>query len=133
MARAFLLRLPAALLMFVAASEAHGQTPQLHLPIPGQPFLFVPPDVDTVNGAVGVCVRWSGEDRSHVSDVVIVESSGDAKIDAEAPGMIRSIPWPVPEGYRGEWMGLSLSFTGAAPRGAEPDCETLMKAPDPAI
>jgi hypothetical protein len=117
-------------LALAVALPAHGQTPS---PIPGQPFLFVPPDVDTVNGAIGVCVRWSGADRSHVSDVVIVESSGDAKIDAEAPAMIRSIPWPIPEGYRGEWEGLSLSFTAAPPRATEPDCETLMKAPDPAI
>jgi hypothetical protein len=131
MARVVLIRLSVVLLA-MSASAAHAQTTPAP-PIAGQPFLFLPPDVDTVNGAVGVCVRWSGEDRSHVSDVVIVESSGDAKIDAEAPAMIRSIPWPVPEGYRGEWMGLSLSFSGAPPRGAEPDCVTLMKAPDPAI
>jgi hypothetical protein len=119
----------AALMAFALALPAGAQTPP---PVPGQPFLFVPPDVDTVNGAIGVCVRWSGVERSHVSDVVIVESSGDAKVDAEAPGMIRSIPWPIPEGYRGEWMGLGLSFTGAPPR-AEPDCETLMKDLDSAI
>jgi hypothetical protein len=95
---------------------------------PAEPFLFTPPDVDLVHGAVGVCVRWGEADGSHVSDVVIVESSGDAKIDAEAPAMIRSIPWPTPMGYQGEWMGLSVSFTGAPPRAAEPDCETLMKA-----
>jgi hypothetical protein len=120
-------------LALAVAAGAHAQTAPPPIPGAGEPFLFVPPDVDTVNGAVGVCVRWRGEDRGHVSDVVIVESSGDAKIDAEAPGMIRSIPWPVPEGYRGEWMGLSLSFTGAAPHAAEPDCETLMKNADSAI
>ena len=132
MARAFLIPLSAVLLV-LAAGAVHAQTAPPPIPGAGQPFLFTPPDVDTVNGAVGVCVRWSGADRGHVSDVVIVESSGDAKIDAEAPGMIRSIPWPVPEGYRGEWMGLSLSFSGAPPRATEPDCETLMKAPDSAI
>ncbi len=100
---------------------AHAQGPT------AEPFLFTPPDVDTVHGATGVCVRWGGADQSHVSDVVIAESSGDAKIDAEAPAMIRSIPWRVPDGYEGEWVGLGLSFTGAPPR-PEPDCDAYMKA-----
>lgn len=98
---------------------------------PTEPFLLTPPDVDTVNGAVGVCVRWTETDRSHVSDVVIAESSGDPKIDAEAPSMIRSIPWPVPEGYKGEWIGMGFSFSGALPR-PDPDCEAFMKTSSPA-
>jgi hypothetical protein len=127
MPRSFLIRLPA-LVLALAAGAAHAQAPTP----PGlpEPYLFVPPDVDTVNGAIGVCVRWRGEDAGHVSDVVIAQSSGDAKIDAEAPDMVRSIPWRVPDGYRGEWVGVSLSFSGAAPRAAEPDCETLMKTQD---
>jgi hypothetical protein len=95
----------------------------------GQPYLFTPPDVDTVNGAIGVCVRWQAEDTAHVTDVVIAEPSGDAQVDAEAPAMIRSIPWRVPDGYQGEWVGIGLSFTGAPPR-ADPDCEAFMKARD---
>ena len=120
MARAFPFCLLALALSAVAAPARTQDLPGV------QPFLFTPPDVDTVNGAIGVCVRWGGADLGHVSDVVIAESSGDAKIDAEAPAMIQSIPWRVPDGYTGEWVGLGLSFTGAAPR-PEPDCEAFMK------
>ena len=116
-----------ALVALALPTLAHAQAPSADL---ARPYLLVPPDADTVNGAIGVCVRWRGEERGHVSDVVIAQSSGDAKIDAEAPDMIRSIPWRVPDGYQGEWVGMSLSFSAAPPRATEPDCEALMQGRD---
>ena len=114
-------------LLSSVACAARAQGAPLTAPAPSEPYVLTDPGVDTVNGAIGVCVRWTDADHSHVTDVVIVEPSGDAKVDADAPAMIRSIPFPMPMGYAGEWIGLGLSFTGAPPR-PEPDCETAMKA-----
>ena len=85
-------------------------------------------------GAVDVCVRW-GADPAHVSDVILVASSGDKDLDAKIPDMIRSIPYPKPDGDAGEWFGLSLSFSAAPPHAALPDCDAVVgaaKRADPA-
>jgi len=91
------------------------------------PYVLGPEHPEDLPGAVDVCVRW-GADPAHVSDVILVASSGDKDLDAKIPDMIRSIPYPKPDGDTGEWFGLSLSFSAAPPHAALPDCDAVVKA-----
>lgn len=107
-------------LALLLASAAHAQPA-------GEPFLLEPTPQEKTIGAVDVCVRW-GEDRAHLADVVMANSSGDKDLDSKIPDMIRSMPYPKPEGDTGEWFGLSLSFGAAPPHSALPDCAAVIES-----
>jgi hypothetical protein len=76
-------------------------------------------------GAAGVCVRW-GEDKEHVSQAVVVESTGNTQVDEMIATSVKSMKWPAPgEGYKGEWVGISLAVGGAEPISTLPNCALL--------
>jgi hypothetical protein len=75
-------------------------------------------------GVVGVCVRW-GSDDHHLADAVVVEPSGDAALDTTVPNTLRAMDWDKPEGYAGEWLGLSVGVDGAKPKAVLPSCDGL--------
>jgi hypothetical protein len=75
-------------------------------------------------GVVGVCVRWGADDH-HVADAVVVEPSGDAALDTTVPNTLRAMDWEKPEGYAGEWLGLSVGVDGAKPKAVLPSCDGL--------
>lgn len=104
--RRLTLLLPAATVAFALAGFARAETPDA-----------------AGKGTVGVCVRW-GTDDSHLAEVVVVEPSGDATLDAAVPGTLRDMEWKKPEGYGGEWIALSVGVAGAQP-GKVPNCDTL--------
>jgi hypothetical protein len=91
--------------------------------------LLQPTPEEQLIGAVDVCVRW-GADPAHLSDVVMVNSSGDKALDARIPGMILDIPYPRPQDDAGQWFGLSLSFGAAQPHGTLPDCDLILRPAD---
>lgn len=79
----------------------------------------------SLGGTAGVCVRW-GDDPHHVSQAVVVQSSGDPQLDEMIASSVRTMNWPAPgEGYKGEWIGVSLSVGGAAPISSLPNCALL--------
>lgn len=78
----------------------------------------------TGQGVVGVCVRW-GEDAHHLAEAVVVDSSGDATLDQAVPDTLRSMTWDKPEGYNGQWLGLSVGVSGAQPADTLPDCNGM--------
>jgi hypothetical protein len=75
-------------------------------------------------GVVGVCVRW-GDDAHHLAEAVVVDSSGDATLDQAVPETLRSMTWDKPDGYAGQWLGLSVGVSGAQPADTLPDCDGL--------
>lgn len=73
----------------------------------------------------GVCVRW-GDDKEHVSQAVVVESTGNVQVDEMIATSVKAMKWPAPgEGYRGEWIGVSLAVGGASPINTLPNCALL--------
>ncbi len=109
----------------LCAAAVRAQTP----PSPQDGVLLQPTPEEQLIGAVDVCVRW-GADPAHLSDVVMVNSSGDKDLDAKIPDMIRDIPYPRPDGDAGQWFGLSLSFGAAEPHKTLPDCDLYLRQPD---
>jgi len=77
-----------------------------------------------MKGTVGVCVRW-GADPAHLAEVIIVEPSGNSALDSVVPNTLRGMEWKKPDGYQGEWIGLSVGVAGASPTGRVPDCGSL--------
>jgi hypothetical protein len=75
-------------------------------------------------GVVGVCVRW-GDDAHHLAEAVVVDSSGDVNLDQAVPETLRSMTWDKPDGYDGQWLGLSVGVSGAKPADTLPDCDGL--------
>jgi hypothetical protein len=78
----------------------------------------------TGKGVVGVCVRW-GDDAHHLAEAVVVDSSGDATLDQVVPETLRGMTWDKPDGYAGQWLGLSVGVDGAKPADTLPDCDGL--------
>ena len=79
----------------------------------------------SLGGTAGVCVRW-GEDQEHVAQAVVVESTGNAQLDEMIASSVKTMKWPSPgEGYKGEWIGVSLAVGGAAPISTLPNCALL--------
>ncbi len=73
----------------------------------------------------GVCVRW-GDDKEHVSQAVVVESTGNAQVDEMIATSVKTMKWPAPsEGYNGQWVGVSLAVGGAEPISTLPNCALL--------
>lgn len=108
------------------ATAAPAQAPD---PAPQGGVLLQATPEEQLIGAVDVCVRW-GADPTHLSDVVMTNSSGDKDLDARVPGMIRDIPYPRPEFDSGEWFGLSLLFGAAEPHKTLPDCALILRPAD---
>jgi hypothetical protein len=80
---------------------------------------------EAVGGTAGVCVRW-GEDRDHVAQAVVVQSTGNTQLDEVIATSVKTMNWPAPaEGYAGQWIGVSLSVGGAAPISSLPNCALL--------
>ncbi len=75
-------------------------------------------------GVVGLCVRW-GVDPSRIADAVIVDSSGDARVDDMASAAVRSAPIPRPADDTGGWRAMSMGFGGVEPPTSPPDCDSL--------
>lgn len=78
-------------------------------------------------GVVGVCVRW-GDDTHHLAEAVVVEPSGIEVLDSAVPNTLRSMTWDKPDGYDGQWLGLSVGVDGAKPADELPDCGGLDEA-----
>lgn len=79
----------------------------------------------SLGGTAGVCVRW-GEDQEHVAQAVVVQSSGNPQLDEMIASSVKTMAWPAPgDGYKGEWIGVSLSVGGAAPISTLPNCALL--------
>lgn len=79
----------------------------------------------SLGGTAGVCVRW-GDDREHVAQAVVVESTGNTQLDEMIASSVKTMSWPAPdEGYVGQWIGVSLSVGGAAPISSLPNCALL--------
>ncbi|HEY8572760.1 hypothetical protein [Phenylobacterium sp.] len=108
--RRLTLLFPAAAAAFALAGFAHADEAAEAMPSP--------------QGTVGVCVRW-GADANKLADVVVVEPSGDQTLDTAIPGTLLGMPWKRPQGYGGEWVGLSVGVAGSQPKGKVPDCASL--------
>lgn len=78
----------------------------------------------TDKAVVGVCVRW-GDDAHHLAEAVVVESSGNAILDQAVPETLRGMTWDKPDGYGGQWLGLSVGLSGAQPADVLPDCDGM--------
>ena len=80
---------------------------------------------EAAGGTAGVCVRW-GEDRDHVAQAVVVQSTGNPQLDDVIANSVKAMDWPAPgENYAGQWIGVSLSVGGAAPISTLPNCALL--------
>ncbi|MDQ0466879.1 hypothetical protein QO010_004676 [Caulobacter ginsengisoli] len=83
---------------------------------------------EALGGTAGVCIRW-GEDRDHVAQAVVVQSTGNVQLDEVIASSVKTMNWPAPgEGYAGQWVGVSLSVGGAPPISTLPNC-ALLDAP----
>jgi hypothetical protein len=108
-------RLP---LLITAAAAALSLTSLAH----AEPAAATPDA--SAQGTVGVCVRW-GADSGKLADVVVVEPSGDATLDTAIPNTLLGMAWAKPQGYAGEWVGLSVGVAGSQPSGKVPSCNSL--------
>ena len=69
-------------------------------------------------------MRW-GAAADKLAEVVVVEPSGNALLDSAIPNTLREMPWAKPQGYGGEWVGLSVGVAGSKPTGKVPSCNSL--------
>lgn len=73
------------------------------------------PRATATRGVAGVCLRWDRQRRSRVAEAVIVQSSGNAALDARISTAVPQMDWPVGEdNYRGQWIGVWMAVGGAA-------------------
>jgi hypothetical protein len=81
---------------------------------------------ETIREPVGICVRWS-TDPEHVSDAVVVTSSGDTAVDRRVRehAKIAKLRRPSSPGYTGQWVGMLVATSPDRPRGAAPTCTQL--------
>lgn len=87
----------------------------------------------SVSGIVGVCIRWT-ENPNHVSDVFVIEPSGNAELDTALPATVKRMVWPKPDPpYDGAWVGIRLAVgeNPVPPTGALPDCSKVPLPPTP--
>lgn len=65
-------------------------------------------------GVAGVCVRWDRGRRSRLAEAVVVQSSGNAELDARITRDAPRLDWSLEEpDYRGQWIGLWMAVGGA--------------------
>jgi hypothetical protein len=77
-------------------------------------------------GPVGLCVRW-GADPEHVSDAVVVTSSGNPAIDERVRSNTKSVRLlrPSAPGYKGQWKGMLVATSPVRPKIPAPSCAQL--------
>jgi hypothetical protein len=86
-------------------------------------------EAQELKGTVGLCVRW-GADPTRVAEVVVVQPSGDARVDAMASATLKTMPFPRPDGDSGSWRAMSMGIGGAEPLAKAPSCDGLSSVVD---
>jgi len=98
-----------------------------------------PEAVTATRGVAGVCVRWDRRRPSKAAEAVVVNTTGNGRLDRRLQDTIPQWDWPTAvDDYRGQWIGMWLAVGGAAAPAADtplPDCSSLRDrswAPPPA-
>jgi uncharacterized NAD(P)/FAD-binding protein YdhS len=73
-----------------------------------------------LSGTAGLCIRWDGPE--HISDAIVVVSSGNPALDEAVPSLIRARRWQRPDPYNHGWVGIAFTAQSKPLDMAPPDC-----------